>query len=240
MSVPITRTLPYVLRDQLNPEPLKMIVARVVAIPDPDHVRIDVQGSQVTVPRISNYLPTIGEPCYCLAGKPAFIALGAVGGIAGGQGEQGPPGPQGPAGATGPAGPQGNPGATGPPGATGAQGPKGDTGAQGATGTTGAQGPKGDQGDPGATGAQGPAGTTGAQGPTGPSGASTFVSGSGAPTAGIGVDGAIYTDTASGKMWGPKAAGAWPAAPFGRLLLPGNTYTDIAARYGNYAALKAG
>ena len=90
------------------------------------------------------------------------------------------------------------------------------------------------KGDTGAQGAQG------IQGPQGASGAATFLSGTGAPTAGVGVDGAIYLDTASGKLYGPKAAGAWPAAPLGRLLLPGNTYTDVAAKYGNYAALKAG
>ena len=80
----------------------------------------------------------------------------------------------------------------------------------------------------------------GTPGPPGTSGASTFISGTGAPTAGVGVDGSIYLDTASGKMWGPKAAGAWPGAAFGRLLLPGNTYADVSAKYGNYAALVAG
>ena len=52
----------------------------------------------------------------------------------------------------------------------------------------------------------------------GPSGAGTFLSGSGAPTAGVGVDGAIYLDTASGRVWGPKAAGAWPGSAFGRII----------------------
>jgi hypothetical protein len=28
-------------------------------------------------------------------------------------------------------------------------------------------------------------------------------------------------------MWGPKAAGAWPAAAFGRLLALAPTYTQI-------------
>lgn len=61
-------------------------------------------------------------------------------------------------------------------------------------------------------------GDTGAQGPTGPSGASTFVSGAGAPSAGVGVDGAIYLDTTSLRLWGPKAAGAWPSTALGRVM----------------------
>jgi hypothetical protein len=100
---------------------------------------------------------------------------------------------------------------------------KGATGAQGPTGATGAQGP---QGNPGATGATGPQGPQGIQGP---SGASTFVSGSGAPTAGVGVDGAIYLDTASDRLWGPKASGAWPATAFARVMPLAPTYAQLKA-----------
>ena len=67
------------------------------------------------------------------------------------------------------------------------------------------------------------------QGPQGPSGAGTFVSGTGAPTAGVGVDGAIYLDTASGRMWGPKAAGAWPGAAFARAVPLAPTYAQLKA-----------
>ena len=114
-------------------------------------------------------------------------------------------------------------GATGPQGPAGPAGPKGDpgpTGPQGATGSTGAQGPKGD------TGAQGIQGPQGAQGP---SGASTFLSGAGAPTAGVGVDGSIYLDTATGRLWGPKAAGAWPGTAFARAMPLNPTYAQITA-----------
>jgi hypothetical protein len=86
-------------------------------------------------------------------------------------------------------------------------------------------------GEPGPPGPQGPAGPQGAegpQGPQGPSGASTFVSGSGAPTSGVGVDGAIYLDVANGRMYGPKAAGAWPAAPIGILVRDATTYDQLA------------
>ena len=236
MSVPASRLLPAVLRDQLARRGLSLQIGRVSAIPDAEHVTIELAGP-VTVPRLSTYTPTVGEPAYCLAGESLLVAVGAVGGIASAQGEpgpQGPPGPPGPAGATGSTGPAG---AQGPKGDPGVQGPKGDPGATGSQGPPGAQGPKG---DPGATGAQGPKGDPGIQGPAGPSGASTFLSGTGAPSAAVGVDGAIYLDTASGQLWGPKAAGAWPPASIGRLLLPGNTYTDVRARYNNYAALVAG
>jgi hypothetical protein len=52
----------------------------------------------------------------------------------------------------------------------------------------GAQGPKGEP-RTGATGAQG---IQGPQGPQGVSGASTFMVGTGAPTAGVGIDGTVY------------------------------------------------
>ena len=45
-----------------------------------------------------------------------------------------------------------------------------------------------------------------------PGGAGDLITGTGAPTAGLGSDGAMYLDTASGRFYGPKAAGAWPAA----------------------------
>lgn len=138
--------------------------------------------------------------------------------------------PRGDVGATGPAGPQG---ATGPAGSTGAQGPKGDKGDKGDTGAQGPQGPQGTtgaQGPAGATGSQGPKGDTGAtgpQGPAGPSGASTFMAGAGAPTTGVGVDGAMYLDTVSLRFYGPKASGAWPSTPLGRLVADAPTWKGV-------------
>lgn len=83
-------------------------------------------------------------------------------------------------------GPQGD---TGPTGATGAQGPQGDAGPQGATGPAG---PQGDPGDPGLD-------------------ANTIFYGTGDPTSGQGADGDFYINTTSHFLFGPKAAGAWPA-----------------------------
>lgn len=54
--------------------------------------------------------------------------------------------------------------------------------------------------------------------------ASSFVSGSGAPTVAVGATGAIYLDTTSHRLYGPKAAGAWPSTPLG-VLVP--DYTGV-------------
>ncbi len=114
----------------------------------------------------------------------------------------GPQGPKGEQGLQGEQGPQGEIGPQGPKGDTGAQGPQG---LKGDTGATGSQGPKGDAG---ATGAQGSKGDTGSQGPAGTDG-KTVLNGSGAPSAGKGVDGDFYIDTVASKIYGPKQAGNW-------------------------------
>lgn len=140
-------------------------------------------------------------------------------------GARGPTGATGPAGATGATGPAGSagtngtngtngtPGATGP---TGAAGAAGATGAAGPAGPTGPTGPNGAAGAPGATGSAGPTGTTGAAGPTGAAGANgvdgrTILNGVGAPGAGTGANGDFYISTSTNLIYGPKAAGAWPA-----------------------------
>lgn len=138
----------------------------------------------------------------------------------GGTGTVGPPGPAGPPGPTGPKGDPGVAGTQGPAGAQGPKGDKGDTGSAGAPGATGAQGPKGD------TGAQG---AQGIQGPTGPSGATTFLPLNHNPAAADGVDGAIALNYTNGLLWGPKAAGAWPATPLGRLVTDSMTYKQESA-----------
>lgn len=53
----------------------------------------------------------------------------------------------------------------------------------------------------------------GATGPVGAAGVSgkTLRNGSGAPSAGLGVDGDFYIDPTAQLIYGPKAAGAWPA-----------------------------
>lgn len=76
------------------------------------------------------------------------------------------------------------------------------------------------KGEPGSAGPMGPAGATGPAGPTGASGAAgtqgpagadgrTTLSGSGAPSSGIGNNGDFYIDTTAHTIYGPKTAGAW-------------------------------
>jgi hypothetical protein len=68
----------------------------------------------------------------------------------------------------------------------------------------------------GATGAAGASGSAGAAGSTGATGANgvdgnTILSGAGAPSSGLGVNGNFYIDTTAHSIYGPKSAGAWPA-----------------------------
>jgi hypothetical protein len=64
---------------------------------------------------------------------------------------------------------------------------------------------KGDDGDDGDTGATGSTGATGADG-------NTILSGSGAPSSGLGVNGNFYIDTSARAIYGPKTSGAWGSA----------------------------
>lgn len=77
-GVPFTRTLPYVLREQLRHEGVTLMVAKVAAVPDSKRVTIDQAGVQITIPRLSGYAPTVNEPVYCLAAGSLIIALGTV------------------------------------------------------------------------------------------------------------------------------------------------------------------
>jgi hypothetical protein len=205
-AVPVTRTLPAVLRRALEPgNPLRVIVGTysTAASSDLRYANVDLSGETYHLPQLNGRaVQPAGTTAYVLADNLRMWVLGTVTET---PSAGGPPGPQGPAGATGPAGPAG---------------PAGPTGATGAPGQTGATGPAGP------AGVAGPAGPTG---PQGPSGASTFVSGAGAPTASTGVDGSIYLDTATGRVWGPKASGAWPAAALGRVIPLAPTYAQIKA-----------
>ena len=119
MSVPFTRSLPYVLREAVNTRWAALRVGEVVSVPDSKRVQVKIGGSNVIIPRLSSYTPTVGEGVQILADENlgTLLALGAVGGVPSGVG---PPGPTGPA---GPAGPTGATGATGPPGPVGPTNP---------------------------------------------------------------------------------------------------------------------
>lgn len=71
-------------------------------------------------------------------------------------------------------------------------------------GAQGPAGPAGPTGTAGAAGAVGPAGAKGADG-------TTILSGTAAPAASAGKDGDYFFDKTAKVLYGPKAAGAWPA-----------------------------
>jgi hypothetical protein len=108
------------------------------------------------------------------------------------------------------------------------------TGAQGPSGVTGATGPAGQS-------YTGPTGSGGDTGPTGAYGASV-VSVGGTPNANVGRDGDLAFDVTGKQFFGPKVAGAWPAAvsiagptgPTGSL-----TINDVITAVGSNATLRA-
>ena len=81
MSVPFTRTLPYVLREQLKAgQQLKLLIGEVVSSPDTRSVQIVVDGQTLTIPRLTTVnAPTPGDPEYVLVGPSRMIAIGSVG-----------------------------------------------------------------------------------------------------------------------------------------------------------------
>lgn len=86
------------------------------------------------------------------------------------------------------------------------KGSTGATGAAGADGADGAQGPQGIQGPAGANGTNGLDGADGADGADG----KTILNGTVDPTT-EGVNGDFYIRTDTNEIFGPKAAGSWPA-----------------------------
>jgi hypothetical protein len=81
------------------------------------------------------------------------------------------------------------------------------TGPQGSAGATGPQGPIGLTGPVGLTGPQGVAGTNGINGTNG----TAVLNGNTNPTAGTGVNGDFYINTATNELFGPKTNGTWPS-----------------------------
>jgi hypothetical protein len=164
-----------------------------------------------------------GDSAYEVAVAAGFVGNEAAW-LASLVGEQGEQGPQGPAGADsvvpgpdGPAGPAGADGADGADGRTILSGVNAPTGGVGEDGdffintvTSEIYGPKfsGAWGSPTSLiGAAGATGNTGAAGLDG----KTILSGTGVPSNGLGVDGDFYIATDTSTIYGPKAAGVWPA-----------------------------
>jgi hypothetical protein len=79
MSVPYTRTLEYVLREQINrPAGARPFLAPVVAIPDSGHVTIDQGGTQTVIPRLESMVAVVGQTAVCLAMHNSIVAIGAL------------------------------------------------------------------------------------------------------------------------------------------------------------------
>lgn len=79
MTVPFTRTLPYVLSRALARGPsTRCTIGRVNGVPDAGSVQVDFDGVLVTVPRLASYAPTVGEPVYLLVADSLVLALGTV------------------------------------------------------------------------------------------------------------------------------------------------------------------
>ena len=78
------------------------------------------------------------------------------------------------------------------------------------TGPEGKAGAAGTNGTNGKDGAAGTAGTNGTNGKDGTNG-KTVLSGTATPTGAVGTDGDFYIETDVSKLYGPKAAGSWPA-----------------------------
>jgi hypothetical protein len=166
-----------------------------------------------------------------LTGRTGFSGPTGHTGFTGPMGSTGRTGPTGPAGSatntgatgatgytgfTGPTGPPGsatNTGATGHTGFTGSTGYTGFTGFTGPTGFTGRTGPTGFSGPTGHTGYTGPTGITGYTGHTGPSitGAtgSSFLSGSGVPSDGLGNIGDTYMNNDDGCIYTKPDDDGW-------------------------------
>jgi hypothetical protein len=79
VSVPVTRSLAYVLRERLAPPTTGVLIGKVVSSPNSRQVVVEVAGSNITVPKLASYAtPVAGEPCYLLVAPEFTIALGTI------------------------------------------------------------------------------------------------------------------------------------------------------------------
>jgi hypothetical protein len=80
VTVPFTRTLPYILREQLaERRQVVLLIGRVVSVPDTAHVVVEVAGTNITVPKLASYTtPVAGDSVYLLGSRLVMIALGTI------------------------------------------------------------------------------------------------------------------------------------------------------------------
>ena len=197
---------------------------------------LDTSTGRLFGPKVDGSWP---KSSLSLIGSQGPIGLAGMAGATGATGPAGVGGSNGAAGATGATGAAGAAGATGAAGnslLSGSVAPANSQGSDGdfyiniaanqifgpkagglwpATGVSvvGSVGATGAAGATGSNGATGPAGGAGATGATGAAGApgNSFISGSGAPNNAVGANGDFYISTGTSTLYGPKAAGVWPA-----------------------------
>ena len=62
-----------------------------------------------------------------------------------------------------------------------------------------------------------------------PAGGTTLYFGTADPTAADGANGTLWLNITTGTFWGPKASGAWPGSPFGRIVTDAMTYAQLSS-----------
>lgn len=75
---PFTRTLPFVLREQLAAPLVDLRAAKVTAVPDARHVVVDLNGTATRVPRLSSYAAVVNDVAQLLSVGSTTLAIGAV------------------------------------------------------------------------------------------------------------------------------------------------------------------
>lgn len=80
-AVPFTRTLAYVLRDQLAGDPVRLLAGTVTATVSSKYVTVRIAGAVATstLPKLASYqTPVVGDAVYVLATPVISLVLGTV------------------------------------------------------------------------------------------------------------------------------------------------------------------
>lgn len=74
------RPLAHLLREKLaaSGDRGSLVVAEVTAVPDGQHVTVELGGVTTTIPCLEAYNPNVGDAAYLLVAPALTVALGAV------------------------------------------------------------------------------------------------------------------------------------------------------------------
>lgn len=75
---PFTRTLPYVLREQLSQPLVDLRAAKVTSVPDTRHVIVDLNGTATKVPKLNGYAAAVNDVAQLLVVGSTMLAIGCV------------------------------------------------------------------------------------------------------------------------------------------------------------------